>query len=78
MHSDQSESDKDISPTKQRPHFLLSDNDLESYDDTSSRYDKEPPSGKSSMKTGISHKRMPSVPKIVPQKHKGIVSFTDM
>ena len=70
MHSDQSESDKDLSPMKQRPYLVSSDSELESYDDTLSRFGKEPASGKPFTKKGMSHKRMP---KRIPQEHQGIV-----
>ena len=73
LHSDQSESDEDISCSKQRSHYVSSDNDLESYD-ISSRCGKEPVYERPYKKKRISHKVTPSLPSIrIPKEHKSIV-----
>ena len=66
-----SESDEDILSRKKRSHIVSSDSDLESYD-VSSEYSKESASRRPHKK-GISQKMILSLPKIMPQEHKGIV-----
>ena len=67
-----SESDEDIPPRKQKSHTLSSDNDVESYD-TSRRCGKEPASGRHFKKKGMPHEKIPSLPKRLPHKRKGVV-----
>ena len=67
-----SESDEDIPSRKQKCHTSSSDSDLVSFD-TSSSFDKEPSSGRPYKKKGMPHKKIPSLPKTIPHKQKGIV-----
>ena len=72
MHYDHTESDEEIPPRKQRFYHVSPESDSESYD-VSSRYDIKTASGRLCMKKRISYKRIPLLPKIVPQEHEGIV-----
>ena len=77
MHYDHTESDEETPPRKQRSYHHSPDSDLESYD-VSSRCDIKTASGRPFMKKRISYKRIPLLPKIIPQEHEGIVWFTEM
>ena len=72
FYSNHSESDRDLSPKKQRSHRLSPESDLESYYE-SSEYDKEPVKAKSYKRKRTLEKRLNMSQRKPKKETKGLI-----